>query len=424
MTRPAQGVPWLALAAAVVIGNGAGAGHQAEEPKKKFYSSADRLTAIRQATLYAPTNVSATDILKGPAQRTDQFQLGFNDSVTCEFDKPGSEKSGNTAKFDCRITRVESPDGRVQVLTPEMDEDPVKVKFRPDNREIYAEPASTRLLWALGFYADSMFPVRLTCVNCPENPHEGKGTKGTHVFPEAVIERRLAGDRMEEVGKEDQGWSWKEFEGVNRPVFEKDGLKMIAAFILHGDNKPAQQRMMCDGVQVDPNTTPFKTTCGESRMYVQDTGATLGGAGGTTNGTSAKMNLKEWSGKKVWKKVGRVPDDVECQAELPKSWAATDGLGHPMVSEDGRRFAAGLLCQLSDAQLENLFKLSRVAELPENRNTSEAVVVQQWVQAFKKKREELAAGRCRWKSRPADLRVIDNPLGLPAVQNFCQASPF
>ena len=106
------------------------------------------------------------------------------------------------------------------------------------------------------------------------------------------------------------------------------------------------------------------------------------------------------------------------------SWAATDGLGHPMISEDGRRFAAGLLCQLSDAQLENLFKLSRVAELPENRNSSEAVVIQQWVQTVKKKREELAAGRCRWKSRPADLRVIDNPLGLPAVQNFCQASPF
>jgi hypothetical protein len=182
--------------------------------------------------------------------------------------------------------------------------------------------------------------------------------------------------------------------------------------------------MMCDAVKVDPNTNSFKTTCSESRMYIQDTGATLGGAGGTTNGTSAKMNLKEWSGKKVWKKVGTAPDEVECQAELPKSWAATDGLGHPMISEDGRRFAAGLLCQLSDAQLENLFKLSRVAELPENRNTSEAVVIQQWVQAFKKKREELAAGRCRWKSRPADLRVIDNPLGLPAVQNFCQASPF
>jgi hypothetical protein len=163
MLRPGP-LPGLALAI-VLFGTGAGAGRQAEEPEKKFYSSADRLAAIRQATLFAPSNVSAADILAGPAQRTDQFQLRFNDSVTCEFDKPGSQKSGNTPKFDCRITKVESPDGRVQVLTAEMDEEPVKVKFRPDNREIYAEPASTRLLWALGFYADSMFPVRLTCVN-------------------------------------------------------------------------------------------------------------------------------------------------------------------------------------------------------------------------------------------------------------------
>jgi hypothetical protein len=121
--------------------------------------------------------VSAADILTGPAQRTDQFQLRLNDSVSCEFDKPGSEKSGNTAKFDCRITRVESSDGRVQVLTPEMDEDPVKVKFRPDNREIYAEPASTRLLWALGFYADSMFPVRLTCLTALKIRTTGKARK-------------------------------------------------------------------------------------------------------------------------------------------------------------------------------------------------------------------------------------------------------
>jgi hypothetical protein len=46
-----------------------------------------------------------------------------------------------------------------------------------------------------------------------------------------------------------------------------------------------------------------------------------------------------------------------------------------------------------------------------------------WVAAFKKKREELAAGRCEWKDKPADLGVIDNPAGLSSVPNYCTAKP-
>ncbi len=417
----------LVLAVLVVEGRGS----QAQNPlvdkvDQKFYAPRDRLAAIHKASLFTPTNVSATDIVQGPPQEKDQFHLRFNDTVTCEFVLEGAEKSGKTPKFDCRITQVRSADGPVQVLTDDMDEEPVKVKFRPDNREVYAEVASTRLLWSLGFFADGMFPVRLECLNCPEDPHRGAGPRATRIFNEAVIERKLPGRKMEEAGKDDQGWTWKELDTVDRPPYQKDGLKLIAAFLMHGDNKPEQQRMVCDGVKVDQATNPFTTTCGESRLYIQDVGATLGGAGLTTNKTSAKMNLEEWSRKKVWKQVGTQVGDVACQAELPKSWAATDGLKHPMISEDGRRFVAGLLCQLSDRQLEDVFKVSRIAELPENRESGlgEAALTQQWVQAFKRKREELAAGRCRWKAQPADLRDIDNPMGLPTVPTFCATNAF
>jgi len=54
----------------------------------------------------------------------------------------------------------------------------------------------------------------------------------------------------------------------------------------------------------------------------------------------------------------------------------------------------------------------------------EASVVKKWVDAFKAKREELASGRCRWKTKPADLATVDNPMGLPTVPNFCTAKPF
>ena len=103
-----------------------------------------------------------------------------------------------------------------------------------------------------------------------------------------------------------------------------------------------------------------------------------------------------------------------------------------MVSEEGRRFLAGLMCQFSDAQVRDLFRVARVAQMPRYHNSdgsfkstfNEDSIVRQWVDAFKKKREDLAAGRCQWKSQPADLKPVDNPAGLATVPNFCSARPF
>jgi hypothetical protein len=91
-----------------------------------------------------------------------------------------------------------------------------------------------------------------------------------------------------------------------------------------------------------------------------------------------------------------------------------------------------LMCQLSDRQIEDLFKSSRAAEMPEYHNSDgsfkagvdEASIMRQWVAAFKQKREELASGRCEWKDKPADLTAIDNPMGLATVPNYCSSKPF
>lgn len=430
-TPPSTPAPAPTVAAAA-----AGASAEAGV-ERRFYSSRDRLRALTAGSVFAPADVSQRDVRVGPPQQADQFQLHFNDRVTCEFTTAGEDKSGSTPKFDCLITRVDGADGQVQLPRPEMDEEPVKVKFGVDNREIYAEVAATRLLWALGFHADAVFPVRVTCLNCPADPTRASGPKGTRVFNESVIERKFPGRKMYEIGNEDQGWSWKEVETIAAPSSRKDGLKMLAALMIHSDNKPAQQRLSCDGVTVDQSTNPFTTTCQASHLLIQDAGATFGGGGAFTNGTTAKMHLGKWSEKRVWKKVGTTsepgqPGNSECQAELPKSWAASDGLGHPRISEEGRRFAAGLLCQLSDPQIDALFTVTRVSEQRDYRNAdgsfkpgfSEAIVVRQWADVFKRKREELAAGRCRWQTRPADLGEVDNPMGLPTVPSFCQARPF
>ena len=405
-----------------------------DKVKKEFYSAKDRLEAMRDAALFVPKAVGETDIMEGPAQDKKQFQLHFNDKVICDFATPGSKMGGKTPKFACKITGVESVNGHVQALTPDIDDgDPVKVKFGADDNEVYAEVVATRLMWALGYYADSWFPVRVECHNCPENPISGKGPTGTHTFDPATIVRKFSWRKMTEVNKPEEGWSWKELDTANaRPTYERDGLKLLAAFMKHSDNKPPQQRLVCHKADVDTKTQPPTTTCDKSVMLVQDVGATFGTGGWFTSNTSAKMNLKGWSSEKLWNKVGVEGAPKQCRAALRKSLAAKDGLDNPMISEEGRRFDAGLMCQLTDRQIEDLFTSSRAAEMPEYHNSDgsfkagvdEASVRREWVQAFKQKREDLAKGRCEWKEKPADLTAIDNPMGLTTVPNYCVAKPF
>ncbi len=404
-----------------------------QKVEKAFYSPKDRLQAMHDAALFVPVAVAGADIMQGPDQNKKQFQLRFNDKVICDFATPGSKMGGKTPKFACKITRVESVDGQVQTLTADMDEEPVKVKYGDNDNEVYAEVVSTRLMWALGYYADAWFPVRVQCNNCPQDPVSGSGPTATRTFDPATIVRKFSWHKMTEAGKDEEGWSWAELDTANgRPTYERDGLKLLAAFIQHSDNKPPQQRLVCHNVNVDTTTQPFTTTCDKSVMLVQDVGASFGTGGLFTSNDSAKMNLKGWSNLKVWNKVGTDGAPKQCQAILHKSLTATGGLSDPTISEEGRRFDAGLMCQLSDQQIADLFKAARAAEMPEYHNqdgsfktgVTEASVVQQWVDAFKQKREQLAGGRCQWKEKPADLSVIDNPMGLATVPNFCTAKLF
>src|SRR5215471_18387976 len=402
-------------------------------PKKEFYTAKDRAVAMHASALFKAKAVSEADIVEGPAQDKKTFQLHFNDKVICDFDTPGSKMGGKTPKFSCKITRVESADGTVQTLTPEMDEDPVKVKFGADDNEVYAEIVATRLMWALGYPADAWFPVRVECNNCPENVISGSGSRATRTFDPATIVRKYPGHKVYENGHEEQGWSWKELDTANaQPTYQRDGLKLLGAFMKHSDNKPPQQRLTCKKVNVDQSTNPFTTTCDDPVMLVQDVGATFGGGGWFTGNDSAKMNLGVWSSKKLWKEAGTDGAPKHCQATLTKSLTAHDGLSDPIISEEGRRFDAGLMCQLSDHQIEELFRASRAAQMPEYHNhdgsfkpgVDEATVIRKWVEAFKAKREELVSGRCEWKEKPADLVAIDNPMSLAIVSNFCSAKSY
>src|SRR6476661_3699500 len=104
------------------------------------------LDMVRRAQVWRPGDVAAKDLAAGPKE-PGAFPLGA--TVECTWVR--RELGGATPKFTCRL-----PDG-----------DEVKVKYGRENGEVYAEVAASRLLWALGFGADRVYPVRVRCHGCP-----------------------------------------------------------------------------------------------------------------------------------------------------------------------------------------------------------------------------------------------------------------
>lgn len=391
------------------------------EPDDRFYNPEDRLQAISEAQILEPRDPGTLDAKAGPPDPEGRFRFPFDAWVYCTFEAD-PDKSGKTPKFDCRIDRVVDPEtGEVQTADDLPKKDVVKVKMGADNGEVYAEVAGTRLLWLLGFHADAMYPVHVVCRGCPEDATAETGPTATRAFWHASIERKTPGKRMYEERKgKDQGWSWKELEQSSRaPLAHREALKLLAAFVVHGDNKPAQQRLVCDGVEVDASVRPYRTTCKASRVYIQDLGGTFGGGGLLTRNATAKMNLERWRNTSVWRRVGKPtrPDgssDVECKANLPNAlsailpipsngWTGWGGLRHPAIGEEGRRLLAERLALLSDEQIAAIFRAARVEEAPSNRLppglTSDEgdEIIRAWVDVFREKRNEIEKGACRWK---------------------------
>ena len=119
-------------------------------------------------------------------------------------------------------------------------------------------------------------------------------------------------------------------------------------------------------------------------MMVNDLGQTFGRSNLFNRDQVGSVNLEKWSATPVWK------DDRLCIGDLPPS--QTGSLANPQISEAGRKFLSDLLMQLSDAQLRALFDVARFAQRKEG--DRRPPTVDQWVNAFKKKRGEIASRTC------------------------------
>jgi len=379
-----------------------------------------RLRYLATAKIWSdPGDVTPEMVIRGRPLQTKSEGIEAvlrGQPLPCDFAKPGKELGGNTPKFSCR-----TPGGTT-----------IRVKYsdgsKDGNREIFSAVAAAKLMWALGFVSDPIYPITGDCRDCPANPMSGEGSRGRRSFL-ATFQPEARSLVMVDKDDPDQGWRWGEVDEAiaNLPEGELrarqrthfDALTLLAVFIQHGDRKPEQQRLECRGA-LDPSAgdarplenddsgasvffeRPNASACSESVIALQDIGATFGGAGRASKST-AKMNLKAWTNRPVFQPAkpsssGEVP---ECRGNLTVSIAAgVGGQGDPRIGEAGRAFLQDRLILLTDAHVRALMATARVEKLSEPHRWRDPgtgtsyVGSEAWVAAFKDKVRQITERRC------------------------------
>lgn len=332
----------------------------------KVVSTEQFLDHVRRAKVRIEVDPSKMDLLNGPKE-PGAYPLGAE--VPCKYEEkdPLHPLGGHSPKFPCHTA-----DGRR-----------LKVKYNGEaNPEVYGEVIGARLLWALGFYADRMSSVKILCENCPADPWTSTAAspRAKRPFEPATVQERLKGTEISRA--EGEAWTFNDLDLVNPALggaskAETDALKLLAAFMNHGDNTANQQRLVC--LAEDPD-------CKNPVMYITDVGGVFGGKGYFTS-------YKHWTKhNKLWK------DPAQCVLDFK---GTDSGYKDPAISEPGRKLLADLLGKLSEKQVKDLFMGARFDQLAKREQPfigpdgkSRPLTVDDWVKAFLDKRTQVTSVRC------------------------------
>lgn len=333
--------------------------------KAKTVSPEERADALARAMVWQrPAPIAKANLGNDPAQPRE---------VSCTF--MISQLNGTAPKFDCTNDRGKR----------------LRVKYG-SSPEVPSEVASARLLHALGFGADNMMLVeKLRCYGCPAEPFVTMKTLGlvdaeklygkvmdpsdARDFEWAAIETKHYGRAIETDDLE--GWAFFELGLIDparggAPRAHVDALRLLAVFLAHWDNKSENQRLVC----LSDSDWPDGGRCRQPFAMLQDLGSAWG---------PRKVDLPKWEQAPIWgdRKTCTLSMDA-----LPYHGATFSPV---KITEAGRKHLGGLMTQLTDLQLDDLFRGARF-----DHSTGllglHPYPIHEWVRVFKAKVHQITDG--------------------------------
>lgn len=332
------------------------------------------------------------DIFYGPLQSGNLSLLNGRQNLHCITNQEDQDfgQTGMTRKFYCQLMKQDESTGEFLPLhTPAGKRERLKVKYTSDedeNPEVYGEVLGTRLMWALGFGSDHMYPIEnLHCFGCTEDPFSDRRVDSTTLkkprhFQRTAIEVKLPGKEIKFRNPKSEGWRFEDLmdhlptEPTRRQEALKyrDALRLLSIMIHHMDNKNENQRVVCppDGVAKDKCVKP-------AIFFIHDIGASFG-----VKDDWGKVDYDRWIRDSIWK------DPSKCIAQLNHPQLPDDTVHNAKISEEGRKFLSDLLKAFAGGEkgktrVRTLF----LAASMEKRKSS--ATVEMWTEAFLKKVEEI-----------------------------------
>lgn len=219
--------------------------------------------------------------------------------------------------------------------------------------EAQAETVATRLVWAMGYFAEeSYYFDRVEVNNLPRLARGQEFVENGRVVRGARFEPKRAGEVRGQI------WDWLKNPFVGQREF--DGLKVLMVLLANYDTRLDNNRII---YQKNPESGQM-----EARYVVTDIGATLGHVGGL-GGTRVKNNLEHFLMTKFIVSVqnGLVEFDYSTTPKGAGKFASifSPGYGKSQANKEkamrripveNARWIGQQLSRLSDDQLRDAFR--------------------------------------------------------------------
>jgi hypothetical protein len=361
-----------------------------------------RLAYIQEATLWRPIDVAGADLAQGASRGVTKAGLPRtlpNDVVVvCDFKTKAL--GGTTPKFDCdNLTAYDTMEdaARQQHAIPQALKK-AKVRYGEVAADVkpYSTIITTRIAWALGFYADIETPVRaVICHGCTSDPFHQKGPAAgqSFTFKTASVEQPV--DLTGIIGIDDKGkdipysqaegpeaaWYWTEGHTITDPDrrAQFEALELFAAFLKDGDTKAVQNRLGCLPGAFDKKTG----ICGTPVMAVHDFGNSLGSDGMRVR----PLDFTAWSHAKIW------DDPKACKTAIRNNIGNGSGLDHPIIHQAGLKLLADNLQRLiaDDDSVLAIFAAAKIDQYDDHWTRHTA---REWADLFKTRAQLIIDSHC------------------------------